>query len=38
MEETFNLDILKKLGNYHKKLMEELDKLNNNFEEKQNGE
>ena len=32
MEETFNLDILKKLGNYHKKLMEELDKIINTFE------
>lgn len=32
MEETFNLDILNKLGNYHKKLMEELDKIINTFE------
>jgi len=32
MEETFNLEILKKLGNYHKKLMNELDKQINTFE------
>lgn len=32
MEETFNLEILKKLGNYHKKLMRELDELINTFE------
>lgn len=32
MEETFDLEILKKLGNYHKKLMRELDKLINTFE------
>lgn len=32
MEETFNLDILKKLGNYHKKLICELDKIINTFE------
>jgi methionine aminopeptidase len=32
MEETFNLEILKKLGNYHKNLMGELDELINTFE------
>lgn len=32
MEETFNLEILNKLGNYHKKLMDELDERMNIFE------
>lgn len=32
MEETFNLEILNKLGNYHKKLMVKLDELINTFE------
>lgn len=31
MEETFNLEILNKLGSYHKKLMGELDELMNTF-------
>lgn len=32
MEETFNLEILNKLGDYHKKLMKELDEQMNTFE------
>lgn len=32
MVETFDLEILNKLGNYHKKLMEELNKQMNTFE------
>lgn len=32
MEETFNLEILNKLGNYHKKLMKELEELIDTFE------